>query len=64
MLNEFTEDKPHYNTLSSIVRNLEEKGSVAHEAFGNTLRYYPLISKEEYRKKFANIAIMGYYNYQ
>nr|WP_238531034.1 BlaI/MecI/CopY family transcriptional regulator [Imtechella halotolerans] len=47
-----------------MVRNLEEKGSVAHEAFGNTLRYYPLISKEEYRKKFANIAIMGYYNYQ
>ena len=28
--------KPHYNTLSTMVRNLEEKGFVGHEAFGNT----------------------------
>jgi hypothetical protein len=26
---EITEDQPHYNTLSTIVRNLEEKGYVA-----------------------------------
>ena len=25
VLAEFTEDKPHYNTLSTIIRNLEEK---------------------------------------
>ena len=37
-------DKPHYNTLSTIVRNLQEKGYVDHEAFGNTHRYYPLVT--------------------
>ena len=36
--------KPHYNTLSTIVRNLEEKGYVGYEAFGNTHRYFPTIT--------------------
>ena len=57
-----TEDQPHYNTLSTIVRNLEEKGFVAHNAFGNTHQYYPIVSIEEYRKKFMNTAIDNYFN--
>ena len=59
---EITEDQPHYNTLSTIVRNLEEKGFVAHNAFGNTHQYYPIVSIEEYRKKFMNTAIDNYFN--
>lgn len=54
--------KPHYNTLSTIVRNLADKGYVAHEAFGNTHRYYPLISKEDYRKHYINSTIADYYD--
>ena len=59
---EITEDQPHYNTLSTIVRNLEEKGFVAHNAFGNTHQYYPIVPIEEYRKKFMNTAIDNYFN--
>jgi predicted transcriptional regulator len=55
-------DKPHYNTLSTIVRNLQEKGYVDHEAFGNTHRYFPIISKEQYRKKFVNSSIADFYD--
>ncbi len=55
-------DIPHYNTLSTIVRNLEEKNYVSHEAFGNTHRYYPLISKEDYRKKYINTTLADYYD--
>jgi predicted transcriptional regulator len=47
---EITEDQPHYNTLSTIVRNLEEKGYVAHNAYGKTHQYYPIIAIEDYRK--------------
>jgi hypothetical protein len=36
---EITEDQPHYNTLSTIVRNLEEK-RIAHNAYGKTHQYY------------------------
>ncbi|WP_396175499.1 BlaI/MecI/CopY family transcriptional regulator [Flavobacterium sp.] len=59
---EITEEQPHYNTLSTIVRNLEEKGYVAHKAFGNTHQYYPIIKKEDYRKAFMNTAIETFFN--
>lgn len=55
-------EKPHYNTLSTIVRNLQEKGYVDHEAFGNTHRYFPKISKEQYRKRFVSTSIVDYYD--
>jgi predicted transcriptional regulator len=62
VLAEITEEQPHYNTLSTIVRNLEEKGFVAHNAFGNTHQYYPTISLEDYRKRFISTAIDNYFN--
>jgi predicted transcriptional regulator len=40
--------KPAYSTVSTIVRILESKGFIDHEAFGTTHRYYAVISKEEY----------------
>ncbi|MFH6602076.1 BlaI/MecI/CopY family transcriptional regulator [Maribacter algicola] len=55
-------DKPHYNTLSTIVRNLEEKKYVSHEAFGNTHRYFPLVTLEAYRKRFVNSKLAEYFD--
>ena len=55
-------DKPHYNTLSTMVRNLEEKGYVGHHAFGKTHQYFPVVKKEDYRKQFMNTAIDHYFN--
>ena len=62
VLAEVVDDKPHYNTLSTIIRNLEEKGYVDHIAYGNTHQYFPIIAKEEYRKGFMNNAIENYFN--
>jgi BlaI family penicillinase repressor len=62
VLAEIVEDKPHYNTLSTIIRNLEEKRYVSYTAYGNTHQYYPIISKEAYRKEFMNTAIENYFN--
>lgn len=62
VLAEIQEDKPHYNTLSTIIRNLEDKGYVGYHAFGKTHQYFPLVSKEEYRKRFMNMAIDHYFN--
>jgi len=53
--------KPHYNTISTIIRNMEEKGFVKHKAFGKTHQYYPSISKEEYRKNFMQKTIHHYF---
>ena len=56
------EDKPHYNTLSTIIRNLEEKGYVGYNAYGKTHQYFPIVSKEAYKKRFMNTAIDNYFN--
>ena len=45
---EFYDDpKPHFNTISTIVRGLEEKGYLGHEAFGKTYRYHAVVSASE-----------------
>jgi predicted transcriptional regulator len=62
VLAEIKEDKPHYNTLSTIIRNLEEKGYVSYNAYGKTHQYYPLVRKETYRTGFMNTAINSYFN--
>jgi BlaI family transcriptional regulator, penicillinase repressor len=59
---EIAEDQPHYNTLSTIIRNLEEKGFVSHNAYGNTHQYFPIVTMEDYRKRFMNVAIENYFN--
>jgi BlaI family penicillinase repressor len=53
--------KPAYNTVSTIVRILEKKGFVSHRAFGNAHEYFPLISRNEYKKKFLKSFIKRYF---
>ncbi|MBE9488754.1 MAG: BlaI/MecI/CopY family transcriptional regulator, partial [Bacteroidetes bacterium] len=43
VLEEIKGEIPHYNTLSTIIRNLEEKGYVSYIAYGKTHQYFPLI---------------------
>lgn len=52
----------HYNTVSTVIRNLESKDFVAHETFGNTHRYYPLISKKEYSAFFMKSVSKRFFN--
>ncbi|WFE86492.1 BlaI/MecI/CopY family transcriptional regulator [Parabacteroides chongii] len=56
------EPKPHYNTLSTIVRTLEEKGYIGYQAFGNTHQYYALISEDEYRRKTLKQVVNKYFD--
>jgi predicted transcriptional regulator len=46
------EPVPAYNTVSTVVRILQEKGYVEHEAFGRSHQYSPAIGREEYQKRF------------
>jgi len=55
------EPKPAYNTVSTIVRILETKGFIDHQAFGKTHEYFPLISKEEYKKSFLKNFVHNYF---
>ena len=55
------EPKPHFNTISTIVRGLEAKGYVAHEAFGITHRYYAAVSEAEYGKLSLGSVVSRYF---
>ncbi|CAN0318634.1 unnamed protein product [Chrysoparadoxa australica] len=54
------EPKPPYNTISSIIRILEEKGMVDHQTFGKTHQYYPIVSKAEYSKSLFKYLMSDY----
>mgnify|MGYP002477415507 CR=1 FL=1 len=58
----FPDQKLHYNTLSTMVRALEEKGFIAHESFGKTHRYFASISEEDYRKKTMGNVVQKYFD--
>jgi BlaI family penicillinase repressor len=55
------EPKPAYNTVSTIVRILEKKGFVGHNAFGKTHEYYALVNKETYTEGFLNRFLENYF---
>lgn len=61
ILNEMTDPKPPYNTVSSTVRKLETDGYIGYEAFGKTHRYYPILTKEQYRKEAFSEFIEHYF---
>ena len=61
ILEKIPEPKPAYNTVSTIVRILEKKGFVDHEAFGKTHRYFPLISKSDYTKAYFRNFLSNYF---
>lgn len=54
--------KLHYNTVSTVVRGLEEKGFVGHEQFGNTYRYYPVVSREDFSRMSLQSIVGKYFN--
>jgi len=61
ILEKIPEPKPAYNTVSTIVRILEKKGFVDHEAFGKTHRYFPLVSKSDYTKAYFRNFLSNYF---
>jgi predicted transcriptional regulator len=62
IIEQLGEPKPHYNTISTIVRLLEEKGFVGHEQFGNTHRYHSIISREEFSRNTMKNMVGKYFN--
>lgn len=61
LLKEFPEPKPAYNTVSTIIRILEQKGFVGHKAYGRTYEYFPIISKKEYTKTYFRSFVANYF---
>ena len=62
LLELYDEPKPHFNTLSTMVRTLEANGFVSHKAYGNSYQYYPVVSREDYAGSSFKGLISNYFN--
>jgi len=62
VLDYYDDPKPHFNTLSTIVRGLEEKGYLSHKTYGNTYQYYAVIDKEDYSRGTLKNVIQKYFD--
>lgn len=62
MLEFYDEPKPHFNTVSTYVRELEVKGYLGHKAYGKNYQYYPLINREEYKSLTLSNVVDNYFN--
>lgn len=54
--------KPHFNTISTYVRALEEKRFLSHESFGSSYQYFPIVSKEEYHNRTLKNVVKKYFS--
>ncbi|AHJ95780.1 BlaI/MecI/CopY family transcriptional regulator [Hymenobacter swuensis] len=52
---------PATTTVSTIIRILEQKGFVGHEAFGRTHRYHALVAQDAYRRFSLGKLLGGYF---
>jgi len=62
IIEEMPEPKPAYNTVSTIVRILEDKGFVDHEKKGKGYLYFPLLARETYSNQSINKLMNNYFN--
>ena len=56
------EPKPHYNSVATMVKILEEKGFLDHDSVGNLYRYFPIISREDYQKHAMKDIVSQYFD--
>ncbi|AXT52408.1 BlaI/MecI/CopY family transcriptional regulator [Aquimarina sp. BL5] len=62
IIDKMSEPKPAYNTISTIIRILENKEFVSHRKEGKGYVYFPLVKKEEYSNQSLNKLMNNYFN--
>lgn len=61
IIDRMSDPKPAYNTVSTIIRILEDKGFVSHKAYGKSYEYFPVVPKEEYTNQYMGRFISRYF---
>lgn len=61
IVDEFPNPKPAYNTVSTIVRILENKGFVDYKKQGKGHIYFPLVQQQDYSNQSINKLVDNYF---
>lgn len=62
IVDQLPDPKPHYNTVSTILKILLEKEFVTAESVGKSHLYRPTIKKDTYSKQSVKQLLKGYFN--
>lgn len=62
IIRELPDPKPHYNSVATMLKILEEKGFLAHEVVGNIFQYRAVISKEDYQGHAMKDIVSQYFD--
>ncbi|MDE7153414.1 MAG: BlaI/MecI/CopY family transcriptional regulator [Muribaculaceae bacterium] len=62
MLEHYPDPRPHFNTVSTTVRILEDKGYVEHEAVGSSYRYKAVAVPDDFRERSLAEVVRSYFN--
>jgi len=54
--------RPPHSTISTFVRNLEDKQFLNHKAYGRTYEYRPIISRKTYSKTTLKKLVNDYFD--
>lgn len=57
----YPDPKPHFNTVSTVMRRLEGKGFVGHEEVSGTFHYFAKVAKEYFRSRSLGNFIKDYF---
>lgn len=57
----YPEPKPHFNTVSTVMRRLEAKGFVGHNEVGGSYQYFAIAQKEDFRSRSFGNFIKNYF---
>ena len=58
----YPDPKPHFSTLSTQVRTLQEEGFIDHKAYGPTFQHFAKVSREDYQQHSLVGLIDKYFN--
>ncbi len=61
ILEKYPEPRPHFNTVATTVRILEDKGYVAHEVVGGSHRFIAIASRDDFRARGLADLIRDYF---
>lgn len=61
VLNAMPEPRPAYTTVATMLRILDEKGFVRHQAVGNSHRFEPAVPRGQYRRQLLGRVVKDYF---
>ena len=61
LVEQYPDPKPHFNTVSTVMKRLEAKGFVSHNDVGGVYHYYSTVKKENFREKSFGDFVRDYF---